>query len=99
MFLEFISACLFVVLFINFIVPLFTIIFLGFLFLFTISSYIIYVFFIRAPYRTFFLLKEGKIKSSFTRSKELWYKTHTWKQWIIECFKSDIATLKFVINF
>jgi hypothetical protein len=96
---QFIITCGLLYLFYVFIAPFLAIIFFGVLFLIVMSGYTIYVFFIRAPFRALFLWKEGKIKSSFTRSKELWYQTHTWKQWFIACFKSDIETLKFIINF
>lgn len=94
-----ISGFIFIYVFISVVVPVLAIFFCGFLFLFVMTLYIIYVFFIRAPFRAVFLWKEGKIKSSFTRSKELWHQKHTWREWFIACFKSDIETLKFVINF
>lgn len=85
--------------FLAFITPVLVAIIFGIGCLIIMSSYIIYVFFIRAPFRGLYLWKEGKIQSSYTRSKELWYKHNTWKGWFLACLKSDIETLKTIINF
>lgn len=97
--ITYIVACFLAYLFIVFIAPAIVIVLLGFSSLILISGYTIYVFFIRAPFRAFWLWRDGKIKSSFTRGKELWFQTYTWKQWFIACLKSDIDTLKLIIHF
>lgn len=96
---QFLITCVCLYVFYIVIAPFIAVIFLGFLFLAIMATYTIYVFFIRVPFRAFWLWRDGKIESAYTRHKKLWFQTYTWKQWFTACIKSDIETLKLVINF
>jgi hypothetical protein len=90
---------IFTYLFIFVILPGLEVFFLGIIFLVWLSGYVFYKFFIMAPIRAFVLWRDGKIEPSIVRIVKIWKRTTTYKEWFARCIKSDIETLKTIVNF
>ncbi len=73
--------------------------FLGIIFLVWLSGYVFYKFYIMAPIRAFVLWRDGKIEPSIVRTIKIWKRTTSYKEWLFRCIKSDIETLKLIVNF
>jgi hypothetical protein len=84
-----------------FIVVLLPGLFYGIIALFIFAFLVAYTFykcFLAAPFRAIQLWREGKLETSYTRSKRLWYASKSMREWIFLCIKSDVAAIKLIIN-